>query len=42
MVVSEETGKSSTASGGTLSFDLTLEQLEAATRRAAIGRRTAA
>jgi hypothetical protein len=27
-VVSEETGKISTASGGKLDFDLTLEQLE--------------
>lgn len=41
MVVSEETGKISTASGGTLSFDLTLEQLEQQLD-AAIGRRTAA
>jgi diadenylate cyclase len=28
LVVSEETGKISTASGGALNFDLTLEQLE--------------
>jgi diadenylate cyclase len=41
MVVSEETGKISTASGGTLNFDLTLEQLEQQLD-AAIGRRTAA
>ncbi|MFN9945615.1 MAG: diadenylate cyclase CdaA [Planctomycetota bacterium] len=41
MVVSEETGKISTASGGVLRFDLTLEELEQQLD-AALGRRQAA
>jgi diadenylate cyclase len=41
LVVSEETGKISTASGGTLKFDLTLEQVEQQLDEA-LGRRQAA
>ncbi len=41
LVVSEETGKISTASGGALDFDITVEQLEQQLERA-LGRRVAA
>lgn len=41
LVVSEETGKISTASGGVLDFDITVEQLEQQLERA-LGRRAAA